>query len=311
MDWKSDRMSAAVESLPMHSNQAAGKDIHRAFAIGMILNVGFILIELFFGLFANSLALLSDAGHNLSDVMGLALAWGASYLGKREATNRRTYGWKKTTILAALFNAIILLVAIGAIAWEAVHRFGRPVTVGGATVVWVAGAGVVVNGVTAWLFLSSKKKDLNIRGVFLHMAADAAVSLGVVLSGVWMIVAGWPWIDPAISLVVVVIVFFSTWGLLRDSFNLALDGVPSHIDTDAVKAYLANFHEISHVHDLHIWGMSTSEIALTAHLVKQSADNDDILLAEMREGLRKRFGIGHITIQWERGKKLRHGEKCR
>jgi len=295
----------------MHSIQAAEKEIHRAFKIGLVLNVGFILIELVFGLLADSLALLSDAGHNLSDVLGLALAWGASYLGNREATDRRTYGWKKTTILAALFNAIILLVAVGAIAWEAVHRFGRPTTVGGVTIVWVAGAGVVVNGITAWLFLSGRTRDLNIRGAFLHMAADAAVSLGVVLSGVWMMFTGWTWIDPAISLVVAAVVFFSTWGLLRDSFNLALDGVPKHIDTDAVEDYLSNFHGISHVHDLHIWGMSTSEIALTAHLVKQSAEDDDILLAEMREGLRNRFGIGHITIQWERGKKLRHGETCK
>ena len=287
------------------------KDIHQAFKIGLVLNVVFILAELVFGFLADSLALLSDAGHNFSDVLGLALAWGASYLGNREATDRRTYGWKKTTILAALFNAIILLVAIGAIAWDAVHRFGRPTHVGGLTIVWVAGAGVVVNGVTALLFLPGKTQDLNVRGAFLHMAADAGVSLGVVLAGVGMMYTGWPWIDPAVSLVVAAFVFFSTWGLLRDSFNLALDGVPRHIDTDAVNVYLSNFSGISHVHDLHIWGMSTSEIALTAHIVKESAENDDTLLAEMREGLWRRFGIGHITIQWERGKQLRHGETCK
>jgi len=295
----------------MHDQRRDKNDDSRAFRVGIALNVGFILMEVVFGVLADSLALLADAGHNLSDVLGLALAWGASHLTLKEATDRRTYGWKKSSVLAALFNAIILLVAIGGIAWEAVHRFNRLAPIDGATMIWVAGLGVIINGITALLFMPGKKYDLNIRGAFLHMAADAAVSAGVVLAGVGIAVTGWQWIDPSISLIIVGIIFASTWGLLRDSFNLALDGVPRHIDTDAVRDYLTGLPGISQVHDLHIWGMSTSEIALTAHLVKRSAENDDLLIAEIGGELRRRFGIGHITIQWERGETLGCGESCK
>lgn len=294
----------------MHHHDHDAKNYGQAFKIGLVLNIGFILTEVIFGVLADSLALLADAGHNLSDVLGLALAWGASRLVQREATDRRTYGWKKTSILAALFNAIILFVAIGGIAWEAVRRFSHPSPIGGLTIVWVAGIGVIINGITALLFISGRKSDLNIRGAFLHMAADAGVSAGVVLAGAGILITGWQWLDPTISLVIVVIIFVSTWGLLKDSFNLALDGVPRHIDTETVRNYLAHVPGISEVHDLHIWGMSTSEVALTAHLVKQSAENDDALISEMRKELRRRFGIGHITIQWERGEDLHCEGAC-
>ncbi len=294
----------------MHDHGPTGKDYRHAFTIGVMLNVGFILTEAVFGIFADSLALLADAGHNLSDVFGLALAWGAIHLTHREATDRRTYGWKKASILAALFNAIILLVAIGGIAWEAIGRFAHPTSVGGGTMIWVAGVGVVINGITALLFMSNKDRDLNVRGAFLHMAADAGVSAGVVLAGVGILITGWQWIDATISLIIVVIVFIGTWRLMKDSFNLALDGVPRHINTEAVRSYLSNIPGIHHVHDLHIWGMSTSEVALTAHLVKQRTEDDDALIAEMRSELRRRFGIGHITIQWERGTEIHCKDSC-
>jgi cobalt-zinc-cadmium efflux system protein len=281
-----------------------------AFKIGVALNFGFIIIEVVFGLMADSLALLADAGHNLSDVLGLVLAWGASYLTQREATDRRTYGWRKSSVLAALFNAIILLVAIGGIGWEAIRRFNNPAYVAGAAIVWVAAVGVVVNGVTALFFMSGRKSDLNIRGAFLHMAADAGVSAGVVLAGIGIILTEWQWLDSAVSLLIVVIIFVSTWGLLKDSFNLALDAVPRHIDTEEVKNYLSDLPGVSQVHDLHIWGMSTTEVALTAHIVKRSTGDDDSLIAEMKKELQNRFGIEHITIQWERGELISCENSC-
>lgn len=283
-------------------------DFNRAFTIGVALNVGFIIVEVVFGLMADSLALLADAGHNLSDVLGLMLAWGASYLVQREATDRRTYGWRKSSVLAALFNAIILFVTIGGIGWEAIGRMNRPSHVAAAMVIWVAAVGVVVNGITALLFLSGRKSDLNIRGAFLHMAADAGISAGVVLAGIGIVVTGWQWLDSAVSLLIVVIIFIGTWGLLKDSFNLALDAVPRHINTDEVKKYLSSLPGVSQVHDVHIWGMSTTEVALTAHIVKQRTEDDDSLLAEIRNELHTRFGIEHITIQWERGRQPVHCE---
>ena len=281
-----------------------------AFKIGVVLNFSFIIIEVVFGLMADSLALLADAGHNLSDVLGLVLAWGASYLTQREATDRRTYGWRKSSVLAALFNAIILLVAIGGIGWEAIRRFNNPAHVAGAAIIWVAAIGVVVNGVTALFFMSGRKNDLNIRGAFLHMAADAGVSAGVVLAGIGIIITEWQWLDSAVSLLIVIIILVSTWGLLKDSFNLALDAVPRHIDTEEVKNYLSNLPGVSQVHDLHIWGMSTTEVALTAHIVKRSTEDDDSLIAEMKKELQSRFGIEHITIQWERGELINCENSC-
>lgn len=290
--------------MPEHHDHLA--DYSHAFKIGVALNVGFIVIEVIFGLLSDSLALLADAGHNLTDVLGLLLAWGAAHLTRREATDRRTYGWRKSSVLAALFNAIILLVAIGAIGWEAVRRFDHPLPVQGAIIIWVAAVGVAVNGVSALLFLSGRKDDLNIRGAFLHMAADAGVSLGVVIAGAGILVTGWLWLDPAVSLMIVIVIFISTWGLFKDSFNLALDAVPKHIDPDEVKKYLLNLPGVSEVHDLHIWGMSTTETALTAHIVKKDTADDDALILAIKRELHSRFGIDHTTIQWERGDQLLH-----
>lgn len=213
-------------------------DYSNALKIGVALNVGFIIIEVVFGIVADSLALLADAGYNLSHVLGLILAWGASYLTQREVTDRRTYSWRKSSVLAALFNAIILLVVIGGIGWEGIRRFNDPSHVAGATIIWAAAIGVIINGITALLFMSGRKTNLNIRGTFLHMAADAGVSAGVVLAGIWIIITGWQWLDSAVSLLIVVIIFIGTWGLLKDSFNLALDTVPRHINIGEVRNYL-------------------------------------------------------------------------
>lgn len=294
----------------MHTDHKKPADHHHAFKIGMLLNVGFIIVEIIFSVMSDSLALLADAGHNLSDVLGLILAWGASYLVQREATDHRTYGWKKFSVLAALFNAIILLVAIGGIAFEAVGRLNHPAHPAGITIIWVASIGVLVNGITALLFMSGRKSDLNIRGAFLHMAADAGVSAGVVLAGIGILVTGWQWLDSAVSLLIVVIIFITTWGLLRDSFNLALDAVPRHIDIEKIRHYLSGLPGVLQVHDLHIWGMSTTEVALTAHLVKQSPKDDDTLIAQMEKELYYRFGINHVTIQWERSKELSCENSC-
>jgi cobalt-zinc-cadmium efflux system protein len=294
-----------------HHNNHSPSDYNRAFAIGVALNVIYIVVEATYGFLAGSLALLADAGHNLSDVLGLLLAWGANYLVQRKPTKRHTYGWRKSTILAALTNAIILLVAMGGIAWEAVRRFSDPSPVAGKTVIIVAAIGVVINTATALLFLSGRKTDLNIRGAFLHMAADAGVSAGVVLAGVVILTTGWPWIDPVVSLTITAIILVGTWGLLRDSFNLALDAVPAGIDPEAVKTYLSDLPGVTGVHDLHIWAMSTSETALTVHLVKPNARDDDALIEQASRELHDRFGIEHITIQWERRPELDHcGSSC-
>jgi cobalt-zinc-cadmium efflux system protein len=286
-------------------------DYNRAFAIGVALNVGFIIIEIVFGLLAGSLALLADAGHNLSDVLGLLLAWGASYMVKRRPTERHTYGWRKSSIIAALMNAIILMVAIGAIAWEAIGRFNSPAPVGGQTIIIVAAIGVVINTITALLFVSGRKHDLNIRGAFLHMAADAGVSAGVVVAGLVILASGWMWVDPLVSLAIAVIILIGTWGLMSDAMNLALDAVPKGIDPEAVSDYLAGLPGVESVHDLHIWAMSTTETALTAHLVKPDSKDDDALIEKASKGLHDRFGIEHITLQWERWHELNHcGGSC-
>jgi len=294
-----------------HGHSHGPADYNRAFAIGVTLNVIYILVEAGYGFVAGSLALLADAGHNLSDVLGLLLAWGANFLVQRKPTRRHTYGWRKSTVLAALTNAIILLVAMGGIAWEAVQRFRDPSPVAGMTIIIVAAIGVVINTATALLFLSGRNKDLNIRGAFLHMAADAGVSAGVVLAGVIILATGWLWIDPMVSLIITVIILVGTWGLLRDSFNLALDAVPAGIDPEAVKAYLSDLPGVSDVHDLHIWAMSTSQTALTVHMLKPDAGDDDILIEQASRELHEQFGIEHITIQWERRPYLDHcGGSC-
>jgi cobalt-zinc-cadmium efflux system protein len=284
-----------------HNHDHGAGSYDRAFAVGVGLNLAFVLIEVFYGLRAHSVALVADAGHNFSDVLGLLLAWGAAVLARRLPTARRTYGLRRLSILAAMGNAMLLLFAIGAIAWEAVERLAQPVSVAAGTVIWVAAAGVVVNAATALLFMAGRRGDLNIRGAYLHMAADAGVSLGVVIAGSAIVATGWLWLDPAISLTIVAVILVGTWGLLRDSLNLVLDAVPENIDPTAVHAYLAGVAGVTEVHDLHIWGMSTTETALTAHLVHPGALVDDDLLARVGRELHDRFGIEHATLQVERG----------
>ena len=284
-----------------HSHATAPKSFSRAFALGVGLNLVFVLVEAGYGWLSNSLALLADAGHNLSDVLGLALAWVATVLVRRSPTPRRTYGLSRSSILAALANALLLLFAAGAIAFEAMLRLRAPPPVAGNTVMLVAGIGIAINGLSAWLFAAGAKADLNVRGAFLHMLADAAVSAGVVLAGLGMRYTGWLWLDPATSLLIAVVIVAGSWRLLRDSVDLSLDAVPAHIDPLAVEAYLAGLPGVQAVHDLHIWGMSTSEAALTVHLVKPDARVDDALLAQIRDELHSRFGIGHSTVQLELG----------
>jgi len=273
----------------------------KAFAIGIALNVGFVAVEATYGILANSMALLADAGHNLSDVLGLVVAWAATVLAKRAPSARYTYGMKGTSILAALFNAVFLLVAVGAIAWEAVQRFGEPAPVAGKTVMVVAAIGILVNGITAWLFASGAKGDINIRGAFLHMAADAAVSAGVVLAGLVILYTGWAWLDPVVSLAIVAVIVWGTWGLLRDSVTLSLAAVPPGIDPVAVRSHLERLPGVSDIHDLHVWAMSTTETCLTAHLLMPGGRPDDDFLAGAANGIRERFGIGHTTLQVETG----------
>ena len=258
----------------------------------------FVIAELAFGYAANSLALISDAVHNLSDVMALLLAWGAAWLAQKRPTDTHTYGYRRASILAALFNAGLLLVAVGGIAVEAIGRLREPAAVAGWTVVWVAALGILVNGGTALLFMRGRHTDLNVRGAYLHMAADAAVSLGVVVAALLIMATGWLWIDPAISLCIAAVVLVSGWQLARDSVNLALDAVPRGIELAAVQRYLAQLDGVVEVHDLHIWAMSTSETALTAHLVRPSG-HDDAFLHHVCEELSHRFRIHHATLQVE------------
>ena len=269
-----------------------------AFAIGASLNAAFVVAELIFGYAANSLALISDAVHNFSDVIALLLAWGAAWLAGRRPTDTHTYGYRRASILAALFNAGLLLVAVGGIAVEAIDRLRAPASVAGWTVVWVAALGIAINGGTALLFMRGRHGDLNIRGAYLHMASDAAVSLGVVVAALVIMATGWLWVDPAISLVIAAVVLASGWGLMRDSANLALDAVPKGIELARVRDYLAAIDGVTEVHDLHIWAMSTNETALTAHLVRPGG-HDDAFLHQVCEGLSHRFKIHHATLQVE------------
>ena len=278
----------------------AVKNFGPMFALGVGLNIFYVAIEVGCGFWFESLALLTDAGHNLSDVFGLLLAWAGHSLARLHPTPRRTYGWHGTTILAALFNALLLIAAIGAIAWEAVHRMASTFEPAGMAIVAVAAAGVVINTVTALLFVSGCKHDLNLRGAFLHMAADAGVSLGVVIAGLAIYWTGLIWIDPVTSLLICVIILASTWGLLKESFNLAIQTVPKGIDPAAVLVYLESVPGVKAVHDLHIWAIGTSETALTVHLVKPILENDDDLLATLNHELHDHFHITHTTIQIER-----------
>lgn len=284
-----------------HTHEHGPANYGRAFAIGVALNLGFVIIEGGYGYVSNSLALVADAGHNLSDVLALLLAWGARVLVLRLPTVKHTYGMRSTSILAALVNAMLLLIAISAIVWEALQRLMNPAPVEAETVIWVAVVGIVVNTVTALLFMSGRQHDLNIRGAFMHMAADAAVSAGVVLAGFAIIVTGWEWLDPVVSLLIAAVIFVGTWGLLKESINMALDAVPEGIDLSEVKSYLEGLPGVIEVHDLHIWPMSTTETALTTHLVIPDHRADDALLNEVLETLHDRFGIEHTTIQIEAG----------
>ncbi|EBA00340.1 cation diffusion facilitator family transporter [Marinobacter sp. ELB17] len=283
-----------------HSHADHFNTHNRAFAIAVALNLGFVIIEVVFGALSGSLALLADAGHNLSDVLGLLMAWIASWLAGRKTTERNTYGLKKTTILAALFNALFLIAAVGGIAWEAIRRFGDPAEVAGMTVIVVAGIGVLINGVTMLLFLKGQKGDLNIRGAFLHMAADTVVSVGVVVAGVLIMATGANWIDPVVSLVIAAVIFIGTWQLLKDSISLAIDAVPRTINPANIADALSRLPGVESVHHLHIWALSTTENALTVHLVKPDSRDDDDIIQQANRMLAQDFNIAHVTIQWER-----------
>ncbi|MFG1305394.1 cation diffusion facilitator family transporter [Xanthobacter autotrophicus] len=285
-----------------HGHSHAVPDSLRAFAIGAGLNFGFVIVEVIFGLYAGSLALLADAGHNLSDVLGLLLAWGAAWLSRRAPTRLRTYGYGRSSILAALANAMILLLGTGGIILEAISRLSQPEPVQTGIVMVVALVGVAVNMGTALMFMAGRKGDLNVRGAFIHMVADGAISLGVVAAAGVIALSGWLWLDPVVSLVIAVAIIAGTWGLLRDSVNLAMDMVPTGIDPEQVEAFLAARPGVSEVHDLHIWGLSTTSVALSAHLVRPGAALDDDFLSETCAGLKARFGIAHPVLQVEEGR---------
>jgi len=284
-----------------HHHHAPEPGHGRAFALAIGINAIFVAIEFVYGFLANSTALMADAGHNLSDVLGLVLAWGAAVLAKRAPSAHYTYGLRSSSILAALGNALLLLFACGAIAWEAVHRFAAPAPVEGVTVSVVAAIGVAINGFSAWLFMAGSKGDLNIRGAYLHMAADAAISLGVVISGLVIMGTGWAWLDPLVSLVIVLVIVVGTWSLLRESLRLVMAGVPANVDAAAIDRFLAAQPGVAGVHDLHIWAMSTTETALTAHLVMPEGYPGDAAIDRITTKLREDFSIGHCTLQVEQG----------
>jgi len=284
-----------------HHHQHAAPDYNRAFAVGVALNIIFVVIEVCYGVLADSLALITDAGHNFSDVLGLLLAWGASYLAGKQPSLRRTYGYSRATILASMFSGLLLLAAVVVISWEAFQRFITPSEPVGQTIMTVAGIGVVINAITAWFFVSGKDQDLNIRGAYLHMAADALVSLGVVVSGFMVWKFGLNWFDPMSSLLIAVVIFWSTWGLLRDSLNLAIDAVPRGMNPVEVREWLSAQPGVEGMHDLHIWPTSTTETALTAHLLMSEPPQDDQFLHQLASQLKEKFKISHATFQIERG----------
>ena len=288
-----------------HHHHVPGSN--RAFAIGVALNLGFVLIEIGFGLWTNSLALLADAGHNFGDVIGLLMAWGAMRLALVKPSTRYTYGLGSTTILAAMSNAMLLILATGGIVWEASHRLLNPTAepVQGTIVIGVALAGVLINGITALMFMRGSDHDLNLRGAYLHMAADAAVSLGVAIAGGLMLYGGWLWLDSVVSIAIAGVILVSTWSLLRESIQLAMHAVPSRIDAVEVKNYLSSLEGVDEVHDLHIWGMSTTETALTAHLLMPHGHPGDDFFANVADELEHRFRIGHPTLQIETGQSER------
>ncbi len=282
-----------------HSHAHTPLDYGRAFTIGIALNLVYVVGEAIAGVISGSLALIADAGHNLSDVLALALSWGAAVLSRRRPSDRFTYGLRSSSILAAFANAMILLVVTGGIAWEAVERITQPAPVASTIVIWVAATGILVNGITALLFASGSQRDLNLKSAFLHMAADTLVTACVVAAGIAISLTGWLWLDPAVSLVVSAVIVIGTWGLVKSAIGLALDAVPEGVDAAAVRAYLLGVSGVTGLHDLHIWGMSTTETALTCHLVMPDGHPGDAMLGAIAERLHHRFGIHHATIQIE------------
>src|SRR5271170_150604 len=282
-----------------HTHAHAPASFGKAFAIGITLNLGFVVIEALYGLMSNSVSLLADAGHNLGDVLGLGVAWLASVLARRAPTERFTYGMRGSSILAALFNAVFLLVTVGGLSWEAIRRLGSPEPMAGKTMMAVAAIGIVVNAVTAWLFASGRKDDINLRGAFLHMASDALVSVGVVVAGLVILLTGWLWLDPLVSLAINAVIVWGTWGLLRDSVGMSMAAVPPQIDPAEVRSLLERSPDVASLHDLHIWPMSTTEIALTCHLVMPRGHPGDAFIHGLAEELALRFKINHATVQIE------------
>jgi cobalt-zinc-cadmium efflux system protein len=284
-----------------HGHGHAPARFDRAFALGIALNTAFVAVEAGVGWHVDSLALLADAGHNLSDVAGLVLAWAGAYAGRLRPDWRHSWGWQRATILAAFANALLLLVAMGMLGWEAIERLKSPQPVPGLLLMGVAGVGIVVNGLTAWLFMRGSEHDLNLRGAFLHMLADALVSAGVVVVGALALFTAWTWLDPVMSLVIVAVIVVGTWSLFRQSLHLLFDGVPAHVDLRAVHALLAARPGVAAVDDLHVWATGTTRTVLTAHLRMQAMPADDAFLDETGDLLRERFGIAHVTLQLQRG----------
>jgi cobalt-zinc-cadmium efflux system protein len=294
-----DMENGRPEPANAHRHAHATLDYGRAFAIGIALNLVYVVGEAAAGVVSGSLALIADAGHNLSDVLALSLSWGAAVLSRRRPSDRFTYGLRSSSILAAFANAMILLVVTGGIAWEAVERISHPVPVASTIVIWVAGAGILVNGATALLFASGSERDLNLKSAFLHMVADTLVTASVVAAGIAIALSGWFWLDPAVSLVVSAVIVLGTWGLVKSAIGLALDAVPEGVDAAAVRAHLMGVPGVTGLHDLHIWGMSTTETALTCHLVMPDGHPGDAMLNGIAQQLHHRFGIHHATIQIE------------
>ena len=278
----------------------------RAFAIAVALNIGIVVLQVVYGVIAHSTALLADAGHNLSDVLGLVLAWGAIFLARRKTSARFTYGLRGSSILASLANAALLCVASGAIAWEAILRLTDPPVVGGVEVFAVAAAGLVINGFSAWLFMSGSKDDLNVRGAFLHMLGDAGVSAGVAVSGLIILFTGWYWVDPVMSMVVVAVVLYGTWGLLTESVKLALGAVPGQVDTQKIARYLARLPGVTNLHDLHVWALSTTENSMTVHLVMPGGHPGDTFIDQIVAKLASDYSVHHTTIQIDLGTSDHH-----
>jgi cobalt-zinc-cadmium efflux system protein len=280
-----------------HNHNHSVEHYNKAIIIGIVLNISFVIIEVIYGVISNSVALIADAGHNFSDVISLVLALIAFYLIKKRSTGKYTYGFKKGSIMIALLNSVLLLIALGGICWEAIHRFYEPTQVNGNTIIVVAFAGILINGFTAFLFVKGKEKDLNIKSAFLHMLTDTLVSAGVVVSGIFIVFFKIYWIDPVMSLIIVVVIFAGTWNLLKETISLSIDAVPKSIDLSEVKKYLCGLNGVLGVHDLHIWSMSTSQVALTVHLEMDSFSTDENFLAEIKNQLHNKFEIEHTTIQ--------------